>query len=62
MSVRCHENKCKDNTVQNINNILVFVRSLSRVLGSMFYAIVTSDNDFFRECYGTLRNFMELYV
>jgi len=28
----------------------------------MFYAIVTSDNDFFRECYGTLWNFMELYV
>ena len=23
----------------------------------MFYAIVTSDNDFFRECYGTLWNF-----
>ena len=33
----------------------------------MFYAIVTSDNDFFRECYGTFRlgekfrNFMELF-
>jgi len=23
----------------------------------MFYAIVTSNNDFFRECYGTLWNF-----
>jgi len=23
----------------------------------MCYAIVTSDNDFFRECYGTLWNF-----
>jgi len=28
----------------------------------LFYAIVTSDNHFFRECYGTLWNFMELYV
>jgi len=33
----------------------------------MFYAIVTSDNDFVRECYGTLRlgekfrNFTELF-
>ena len=26
-------------------------------LGPMFYAIVRSDNDFFRECYGTLWNF-----
>jgi len=34
----------------------------------MFYAIVTSANDFFRECYGTLWNFVfwvkvpELYI
>ena len=27
ISVKCHENKCKDNTVQN-TNILFFVRSL----------------------------------
>ena len=27
--------------------------SMYHVLGPMFYAIVTSDNDFFRECYGT---------
>jgi len=24
----------------------------------MLYAIVTSDNDFFRDCYGTLWNFL----
>jgi len=31
--------------------------SLYHVLGPMFCAIVTSDNDFFGECYGTLWNF-----
>jgi len=36
--------------------------SLYHVLGPMFYAIVTSDNDFFRECYGTLWNFMDIVV
>jgi len=32
--------------------------SLYHVLGPMFYATVTSDNDIFRECYGTLWNFL----
>jgi len=31
--------------------------SLYHVLQPMFFAIVMSDNDFFRECYGTLWNF-----
>jgi len=36
--------------------------SLYHVLGSMFYAIVTSDDDFFRECYGTLWNFLMRFM
>ena len=32
--------------------------SLYHVLGPMLCAVVTSDNDFFRACYGTLWNFL----